>query len=171
MATDAPIVPPRTGKGGRPFALTLDVRNRLIEAAETGIAYEHVARCAGIHPDTLQTYRNRGRAAAEVREAEAKRLGLDPHDVAVPESEWPFLSLFEDLKNARSRTLEKAAKSWVDQFNEHWTAPAEYLHRRGGAEWQRSQKIEHSGRVEGGVKTFQATVHLPQLGDEGGSGE
>lgn len=165
---DAPIVPPRTGKGGRPFSLTLDVRERLIKAAATGIAWEHVARCAGIHPQTLKAYRNRGREAAEARDAEAARLDIDPHEVAVPESEFPFLSLFTELKNARSHTLEKAAQSWIDQFDEHWTAPAEFLHRRGGKEWRRSQEVKHSGKIKGGVQTFKQAVMLPELGDEGG---
>lgn len=164
-----PPLPPRTGTQGRPYALTDEVRKRLIKAAGTGIAWEHVARCAGIHPATLQTYRNRGRAASEARDAEAERLQLDPHDVAVKESELPFLSLFIELKNARSATLEKAAQAWIDQFGEHWTAPAEYLHRRGGPDWQRSQKIEHAGKIKGGgVQTFKVGVMLPELGDESG---
>lgn len=176
---DAPIVPPRTGKG-RPYALTLDVREALLEAAECRLSIKNCALLAGIGESTLELYLRRGRAAATAQSALrvelATKRDIDPSDielddVPVPVSEAPFLSLLRDWEKARAQNLKKAAKAWVDQFDENWTAAAEYLHRQGGPEWQRSQKIEHSGRVEGGVKTFQATVHLPQLGDEGGSSD
>lgn len=116
------------GKLGAPEKiLEPGVTDKIIEAVEAGLTYAIAAQHAGVHVDTFQKWRKKGKA-----------------DLVADQPETPYAQLVVALQNARATGEVSLVKRIREHGMDDWRANAFLLERRFPERWARRDKVNMS---------------------------
>jgi transposase len=128
--------------------LTPDRQNQICEALKQGNYIETSARYAGITPQGMYKWMNRGNA---------ERSRINDGDAPQPK-ETMYVDFVEAVEKARAQSemrnvglINKAAMDGT------WQASAWWLERSFPKRWGRSDRVEHTG-ADGGPLEVQVTM-------------
>ena len=131
--------------------LTPERQGRIVEALTNGNYMETAARYAGITPQCLYNWINRGGE-------ERQRIT----DGAKPKpAEAPYVDFVEAVEKARSQAeMRNVALIQKAAMDGTWQASAWFLERSYPKRWGRSDRVEHTGADGGPV---EVSVSLDEL--------
>ncbi len=116
------------GKVGRPELIeNPDIRQKILDAYEYGASYEVAAHHAGIHPDTFQAWRKKGRT-----------------DLETGDTNTTYAQLVTDLQRARAKSEITLVKRIRALGRDDWRANAFVLERRFPERWARRDHVDVS---------------------------
>lgn len=121
---------------GRKSKLTPERQEKIVQALASGNYLQVAARYAGIHPNTLNDWLDRGRR-------EQARIDDDQEP---SEAEATYLELFQKVEQARAQAEVRSLALIQRAANDGtWQAAAWYLERSFPARWGRKQQHEVTG--------------------------
>lgn len=140
-------------KVGRPSKFTPDRIEKILEALKSGCYVETAAIYAGVSPQVIWAWCERGRK-------ERERLDVFP-DAKPNATEVPFIEFLEEIEKARA-TAEIRAVMQVQRAaaDGTWQAAAWYLERSYPKKWGRTDHTEITGADGGAIKVDVASDEL-----------
>lgn len=112
--------------GGRRSLLTPEIHARIVQVVRAGNYLKIAAQFAGIGNSTLQSWLQRGRAAAAT---------LDRGE-ELPASEQRYLEFLGAVSQAETHAEVTAATAWRTFVTEDWRAARDYLRYRHPDRWR-----------------------------------
>lgn len=134
-------------KRGRPTLLTPETAQRVVDALKAGNFLDTAAAYVGVNRKSLHEWLKKGRAKG----------ARDPYRGFV-------VQVDEAMAQAEVMFAARIANAAGDP--RHWTAAAWMLERRWPDRWAKRDRVEHTGKDGGPIKTEQVLHELDERMDE-----
>ena len=152
----------KPAKLGRPSKLNQKIADKILELAAAGKTEKQIATAVGISLATLSNWKSSHGSFLDALK-DAKEIADDLVEMSLFQRAIGFRH--KEIKLHYDKYDGWQSKTFDRYYPPDTTACIFWLKNRRPDEWREAQRIEHSGKIEGGAKP-QVIVTLPSNGRE-----